>query len=32
VIGGPGSDTADRDPGDVLTSVEHVTEYVCYGG
>ena len=32
VIGGPGSDTGDRDEGDDVTSVEHFTPNVCFGG
>lgn len=32
VNGGSGTDTADRDNGDILTSVEIVTKLVCYGG
>jgi hypothetical protein len=31
VVGGEGDDTADRDPGDHLRSVEEVTPNVCFG-
>jgi hypothetical protein len=32
VLGGPGRDRADRDPGDTVRSAERVTPYVCFGG
>lgn len=31
VIGGPGNDTGDSDPGDQVRSVEHLFDFFCFG-